>query len=168
MIEGVVNDNVESERKFQPIDLSNASSGNWVIARYEGEYFLGLILEITEKKIKQEFNALKNPLELLSPNHWSHTAMFFMIMMIYLEPMLYHLWFLTNQIEGKSNTLILSEDISLWMLCCDTYISNLHYDSVLQPSKFTSAVGNCRGFYRGKQCFYSNHLGRNIAQVIIS
>ena len=133
MIEGVVNDNVESERKFQPIDLSNASSGNWVIARYEGEYFLGLILEITEKKIKQEFNALKNPLELLSPNHWSHTAMFFMIMMIYLEPMLYHLWFLTNQIEGKSNTLILSEDISLWMLCCDTYILNLHYDSVLRP-----------------------------------
>ena len=34
MIEDVVNDNVESEQKFQPIDLSNTLSGNWVIARY--------------------------------------------------------------------------------------------------------------------------------------
>ena len=38
----------------------------------------------------------------------------------------------------------------------------------LQPSKFTSAVDNCLGFCRGKQCFYSNHLDRNIAEVIIS
>ena len=37
VIEDVVNDNVESERKFQPIDLRKVSSGNWVIARYEGE-----------------------------------------------------------------------------------------------------------------------------------
>ena len=37
-----------------------------------------------------------------------------------------------------------------------------------QPSTFISAVGNCRGFCRGKQCFYSNHLGKNIAKVIIS
>ena len=38
---------------------------------------------------------------------------------------------------------------------------------ILQPSKFTSAVGNCRGFCRGKQCFNSNHLSKNIAEVII-
>ena len=37
-----------------------------------------------------------------------------------------------------------------------------------QLSKFTSAVGNCRGFCRGKQSFYSNHLGKNTAEVIIS
>ena len=36
-----------------------------------------------------------------------------------------------------------------------------------QPSKFTSAVSNYRGFCRGKQCFNSNHLGKNIAEVII-
>ena len=36
-----------------------------------------------------------------------------------------------------------------------------------QPSKFISTVGNCQGFCRGKQCFYSNHLGKNIAEVII-
>ena len=35
--------------------------------------------------------------------------------------------------------------------------------SQFQPSKFTSAVGNCRGFCRSEQCFYSNHLGKNIA-----
>ena len=44
-----------------------------------------------------------------------------------------------------------------------TYICRLY-----QPSKFTSAVGNCRGFCRGKQYFYSNYLGQNIAEVIIS
>ena len=38
----------------------------------------------------------------------------------------------------------------------------------IQHTKFTSAVGNCRRFCRGKQCFYSNHLGKNIAKVIIS
>ena len=37
-----------------------------------------------------------------------------------------------------------------------------------QPSKFTSAVGNCQGFCRGKQCLHSNHLGKNITEVIIS
>ena len=37
-----------------------------------------------------------------------------------------------------------------------------------QPSKFISTVGNCQGFCWGKQCFYSNHLGKNIAEVIIS
>ena len=37
-----------------------------------------------------------------------------------------------------------------------------------QPSKFTSAVGNCQGFCRGKQCLNSNHLGKNITEVIIS
>ena len=36
-----------------------------------------------------------------------------------------------------------------------------------QLSKFTSAVGNYRGFCRGKQCLNSNHLGKNIAEVII-
>ena len=38
---------------------------------------------------------------------------------------------------------------------------------ILPPSKFTSAVANCRGFCRGKQCFNSNHLSKNIAEVII-
>ena len=33
MIEDVANENVESKQKSQPIDLSNTSSGNWVIAR---------------------------------------------------------------------------------------------------------------------------------------
>ena len=37
-----------------------------------------------------------------------------------------------------------------------------------QPSKFTLTVGNCQGFCRGKQCFYSNHLSKNIAEVINS
>ena len=37
----------------------------------------------------------------------------------------------------------------------------------LQPSKFTLAVGNCRVFCRGKQCFYSNHLGKIYIQFII-
>ena len=68
------------------------------VGRYEGECFLGPILEIREKKDKARAQCLENPLELLSSNHWSHTAMFFMIIIIYLKPMLYHLWFLTNQI----------------------------------------------------------------------
>ena len=34
-----------------------------------------------------------------------------------------------------------------------------------QPLKFTSAVCNCRGFCWGKQCFYSNHLSKNTAEV---
>ena len=38
---------------------------------------------------------------------------------------------------------------------------------VLQRPKFTSAVGNCRGFCRGKLCFNSNHRGKKIAEVII-
>ena len=38
-----------------------------------------------------------------------------------------------------------------------SYLYNL-----IQPSKFISAVSNCWGFCRGKQCFYSNHLGKNI------
>ena len=38
---------------------------------------------------------------------------------------------------------------------------------VFQPSKFTSAVGNWRGFFRAKQCFNSNPLSKNIAEVII-
>ena len=38
-----------------------------------------------------------------------------------------------------------------------SYLYNL-----MQPSKFISAVSNCWGFWRGKQCFYSNHLGKNI------
>ena len=67
MIEDVVNDNVESERKFQPIDLSNTLSGNWVIARYEGEYFLGLILEITEKKDKARVQCLEKPFGITEP-----------------------------------------------------------------------------------------------------
>ena len=33
-------------------------------------------------------------------------------------------------------------------------------------SKFTSAVDNCRGYCQGKQCFYSNRLSKNIAEVI--
>ena len=35
-----------------------------------------------------------------------------------------------------------------------------------QPLKFNSAVSNCRGLCQGKQCFYNNHLGKNIAEVI--
>ena len=42
-------------------------------------------------------------------------------------------------------------------MCCES-IENM------QPLKFTTAVGICRG----KQCFYSNHLSKNIAEVIIS
>ena len=38
----------------------------------------------------------------------------------------------------------------------------------LTALEITSAVGNCQGFCRGKQCFYRNHLGKNIAEVIIS
>ena len=38
---------------------------------------------------------------------------------------------------------------------------------ILQSQKFTSAGGNCRGFCRGKRCFYSYHLGKNITEVII-
>ena len=38
-----------------------------------------------------------------------------------------------------------------------SYLYNL-----IQPSKFISAVSNCWGFCWGKQCFYSNHLGKNI------
>ena len=34
-----------------------------------------------------------------------------------------------------------------------------------QRLKFTSAVCNCRGFCWGKQCFYSNHLSKNTAEV---
>ena len=30
------------------------------------------------------------------------------------------------------------------------------------------AVSNCWGFCQGKQCFYSNDLGKNIAKVIIA
>ena len=67
MIEDNVNDNVESEWKFQPIDLSNASSGNWVIARYKGKYFLGLILEITEKKDKARVQCLEKPFGITEP-----------------------------------------------------------------------------------------------------
>ena len=37
----------------------------------------------------------------------------------------------------------------------------------MQRPKFTSAVGNCRGFCRGKRCFNSNHRGKKIAEVII-
>ena len=45
----------------------------------------------------------------------------------------------------------------------------ISFASSPQPSKFTSAVGICQGFCRGKQCFYSNHLGnKNIAELIIS
>ena len=36
-----------------------------------------------------------------------------------------------------------------------------------QPSKLTSALSNCWGFCRGKQCFCNNHLGKNIASGII-
>ena len=67
MIEDVVNDNAESEQKFQPIDLSNASSGNWVIARYKEEYFLGLILKITEKKDKARVQCLEKPFRITEP-----------------------------------------------------------------------------------------------------
>ena len=38
---------------------------------------------------------------------------------------------------------------------------------MLQPSKFTSTVGNSRGICRGKRCFNSNHRGKKIAEVII-
>ena len=48
------------------------------------------------------------------------------------------------------------------------YILYIYIYIYIQPSKLTSAVGNCRGFCEGKQCFYSNHLGKNIAEVIIS
>ena len=113
MIEDVVNDNVESEQKFQPIDLSNTLSGNWVIARYEGEYFLRLILEITEKKDKARVQCLEKPFGITEPQSLEPYSNVFYDHDIYLKPMLYHLWFLTNQIEGKSNTLILSGDISL-------------------------------------------------------
>ena len=44
---------------------------------------------------------------------------------------------------------------------------NKTLNDVKQPSKFTSSVGNCWGFCRGKQCFYSNHLSKNITEVII-
>ena len=45
-------------------------------------------------------------------------------------------------------------------MCCESTEN-------MQPSKFTSAVSNCWAFCRGKQCFYRNHLGKNIAEVII-
>ena len=67
MIEDVVNSNAKSEQKFQPIDLSNTSSGNWVTARYEEEYFLGLILEITEKKDKARVQCLEKPFGITEP-----------------------------------------------------------------------------------------------------
>ena len=44
---------------------------------------------------------------------------------------------------------------------------NKTLNDVKQPSKFTSSVGNCWGFCRGKQCFYSNHLSKNITEMII-
>ena len=67
MVENVVNDNVESERMFQPVDLSNASSGNWVIARYEEDYFLGLILEIREMKDKVRVQCLEKLFGITEP-----------------------------------------------------------------------------------------------------
>ena len=73
MIEDVVNDNVESEQSFNQLIwvLSNASSGNWVIARYEGELFLGLILEITEKD-KARVQCLEKPFGITEPQSlWS-------------------------------------------------------------------------------------------------
>ena len=36
----------------------------------------------------------------------------------------------------------------------------------MQPSKFTSTFGNCRGFCRGKQRFSSNHLGNIYAKYL--
>ena len=74
MTEDVVNDNVESEQSFNQLIwvLSNASSGNWVIARYEGELFLGLILEITEKKDKARVQCLEKPFVITEPQSlWS-------------------------------------------------------------------------------------------------
>ena len=47
------------------------------------------------------------------------------------------------------------------VIICDEIID-------MQPSKFTSTVGNCQGFCWGKQCFYSNYLGKNMAEVINS
>ena len=67
MVEDVINDNVESEQMFEPVDLSNASSGNWVIAKYEEDYFLGLILEITEKKDKVRVQCLEKPFGITEP-----------------------------------------------------------------------------------------------------
>ena len=52
----------------------------------------------------------------------------------------------------------------------DYHVIQIFYIFLLplsQPSKFTSAVGNCRGFCRGKQCFNSDHLNKYIAEVII-
>ena len=43
----------------------------------------------------------------------------------------------------------------------------VYFMQCIQPLEFTLAVGNCQGFCRGKQCFYSNYLGKNIAEVII-
>ena len=42
-----------------------------------------------------------------------------------------------------------------------------HLFICIQPLKFTLAVGNCQGFCWSKQCFHSNHIGKNIAEVII-
>ena len=43
----------------------------------------------------------------------------------------------------------------------------VYFMQCIQRLEFTLAVRNCQGFCRGKQCFYSNYLGKNIAEVII-
>ena len=53
-------------------------------------------------------------------------------------------------------------------LSMTSYFSTVPNFCQNQSSKFTLAVGNCRGFCRGKQCFYCNYLGKNNAEVIIS
>ena len=48
------------------------------------------------------------------------------------------------------------------------YIYIYIYIYIYQPSNFTLAASNCRGFCQDKQCFYSNQLGKNIAEMIMS
>ena len=108
MIEDVFNDNVENEGKFQPVDLSNASPGYWVIARHEREFFLGLILEITEKKDKARVQYLKKPFGITEPQSQEPYSNVF-----YDHDNLFKSDVIPSVVLDKSNALILSEDISL-------------------------------------------------------
>ena len=44
------------------------------------------------------------------------------------------------------------------------YINDLADGLESQPLKFALAVGNCRGFCQGKQCFHSNDLSKKYCQ----
>ena len=61
---------------------------------------------------------------------------------------------------------VLKTSSSRQMFAVVTFLKNLYLS--FQPSKFISAVANCWGFCQGKQCYDSNHPGKNIVEVIIS